>query len=237
MFNDFNDFNVSLVALLVAILFYSFKIGGSWISSFFGPGQGSSNHNNKQVFLERIMGFGWLGPFLFVVLAWLGEGKTHLAGLGTLGSAKVWVISAILATVIMIINYYNAPRESNLIMYPQIRTPVWSRSLVFTSALSWILYLLAYEYAFRGILFFACLTYLPANAAITINVVIYSLFHIQKGAKEAFASIPFGIVLCYLVLESNSIWPPVFLHIVLALSNEWFSLYFNPDISVKRSGI
>jgi membrane protease YdiL (CAAX protease family) len=48
------------------------------------------------------------------------------------------------------------------------------------------------------------------------------------------ASIPFGIILCFITIKSNSIWPAIILHTVLALSNEWFSLYFHPKISIRK---
>ncbi|MCB0664336.1 MAG: CPBP family intramembrane metalloprotease [Saprospiraceae bacterium] len=213
---------------------YSFKIPGRAFSRFIEK-KGSTGSNVNTVIIDRLMGFFWLGVFPFVVLTLKAQDEIQIAGLFNLGSSGIWLIVFFLTLLILVVNYFNAPRPSNLIVYPQIRDLVWSKGMVAGSALTWIIYLLGYEYAFRGILLFACLASMPAETAVIINVLIYSLFHFQKGAKEAVGSIPFGILICYLVIESHSIWPAVFLHIVLALSNEWFSIYFNPKISIKTS--
>lgn len=228
------DLNLSLVTLLIAMLMYSFKIPGRAFSRFIDK-NGSAGSNVNSVIIDRLMGFFWLGVFPFMVLTWRGQEEIQIAGLCNLGSSGIWLIVLFLTLLILVVNYFNAPRSSNLAVYPQIRDLVWSKEMVAGSALTWVIYLVGYEYAFRGILLFACLANMPVESAIIINVLIYSLFHFHKGAKEAFGSIPFGILICYLVIKSHSIWPAVFLHIVLALSNEWFSIYFNPKISIKTS--
>lgn len=136
---------------------------------------------------------------------------------------------------ILTVNYFNASRENNLDMYPQIRKRQWSVSLVIGSSMTWLVYLFAYEFLFRGILLFTSLTALTEMTSITLNVSIYTLFHIPKGMKETLASIPFGIILCLVTIEAGSFWIAFLLHSLLALSNEWLSIYFHPDISIKNT--
>jgi membrane protease YdiL (CAAX protease family) len=51
--------------------------------------------------------------------------------------------------------------------------------------------------------------------------------------KETLGAIPLGLLLSYLTLESNSILIALVVHIIMALSNEWFSIRSNPEIKVK----
>jgi membrane protease YdiL (CAAX protease family) len=68
---------------------------------------------------------------------------------------------------------------------------------------------------------------LPAFA---LNCAIYALAHLYKGPGETFGAIPVGVLLCYLTLVTGNIWTAVILHSLMALSNEWFSIRFNPDM-------
>jgi membrane protease YdiL (CAAX protease family) len=95
---------------------------------------------------------------------------------------------------------------------------------------SWIAYLLAYEFLFRGFLFFAALPVLGLFFAIVLNTIIYALVHLYKGFKEVIWSVPLGILLCYLTYLTGTIWVAVFTHIILALSGEWFSVWAHPDM-------
>jgi membrane protease YdiL (CAAX protease family) len=120
-------------------------------------------------------------------------------------------------------------------MYPQIRKNEWNLKLILISAFSWILYLIAYEFLFRGYLLFVFLKYLNVWAAISLNVAIYALVHVPKGHKEAIGAIPLGLVLGIITLKTGSIWFAFGLHVVLALSNEWLSLRAHPDMKFVKN--
>ncbi|MBK7407616.1 MAG: CPBP family intramembrane metalloprotease [Saprospirales bacterium] len=71
--------------------------------------------------------------------------------------------------------------------------------------------------------------------ALAVNVAIYSIAHIPKGIGEALGAIPFGIIVCLAAAATGNIWFPFLVHCVLALSNDWFSLYFNPEMHLKKA--
>jgi membrane protease YdiL (CAAX protease family) len=104
--------------------------------------------------------------------------------------------------------------------------------LLIISSLGWIVYLLAYEFLFRGFLLFTCIQSFGIWPAIIINILIYSFAHIPQGLKETAGAIPFGLILCYITILSGTIWPAFILHAVLAISNEWFSIYNNTEITI-----
>ena len=139
-----------------------------------------------------------------------------------------------LALLLILLNYLNAGRVDNLVMYPEIRKKEWTPSLIALSALSWIFYLFAYEFLFRGILFIPALELLGFWPAIVLNTGIYSLVHVPKGIKESIGAIFLGFLLCLLVVRTGSFWIAFFSHVVLALSSEWFSIYANPEMRIIR---
>ena len=139
----------------------------------------------------------------------------------------------IAGSLAVLLNYFVSRSDDNLLVYPQIRAKVWTFSLLILSALSWIAYLFAYELLFRGILLFSCVKEVGNVNAIIFNVVLYSLVHIPKGKKEAFGAVPLGIVLCIITLYTGTIWAAFWIHCSLALSNEWFSIKYHPEMKLR----
>lgn len=229
-----SDFVLALLSVTVGVIIYLFdKTPFKWFINLFE----TTNYDFTiwSIYLNRLSGFIWLGLFPTAIMVIFGSHPVGFYGLFTLVSADIWLIVLGLSFLILVVNFFNAPREDNLTMYPQIRKQEWSYFLISGSALTWFLYLCSYEFLFRGILLFSSLDALSQAAAISLNLCIYALVHVPKGLKETVASIPFGIILCFLTIKSNSVWPAIMIHTVLALSNEWFSLYFHPKISIRKS--
>ncbi|RMF23908.1 MAG: CPBP family intramembrane metalloprotease, partial [Bacteroidetes bacterium] len=135
--------------------------------------------------------------------------------------------------LVVVLNFFATRSPENLAMYPQLRLREWGWGHVVGSALSWAAYLLAYEFLFRGVLLFGSLPALGPVLAVALNVSLYALVHVPKGAREAFGALPLGLVLCLLTLQSETIWLAFFVHLALAWSNEWFSLWRHPEMRLK----
>lgn len=111
-----------------------------------------------------------------------------------------------------------------------MRLSTWGQKEVLISISGWALYLLAYEYVFRGLLLFSTAEAFGAWPAVGINLLLYSVFHIPNGKKETLAAIPFGLVLCIVSLLTGSFWMAFLLHLILSTSTEMFSIHYNPDM-------
>lgn len=135
-----------------------------------------------------------------------------------------------LSLLIIYLSYLISKIPKNLITYPQIRDRAWKLQTFFLSALTWILYLIGYEFLFRGILLFSCKEELGNFYAVLINIILYSAAHIPKGSHETIAAIPVGLMLCYITLSTGTIWAALGIHLMMALSNEWFSFYHHPQM-------
>lgn len=98
------------------------------------------------------------------------------------------------------------------------------------------LFLISYEIFFRGFLFFGSISLLGIIPAFAINVLLYMLMHAFSKRDKMLACIPFGLVLCWVTLVSQSVWPAVILHLELSLVYEMrlYRYYFLTDKSPKQ---
>ncbi|GAB4128772.1 MAG: hypothetical protein OHK0045_23400 [Raineya sp.] len=186
------------------------------------------------VLFQRYAGFLFLGllpsfvTFAFLPTSWADYGVKLPENIETF----YWIVG--LACIIIPLNAWNAKKADNLLVYPQIRATEWTKSTFLQEYTSWIAYLLAYELLFRGFLLFALYRISGAWVATMVNVALYAIAHIPKGQKEAIGAIPLGILLCYLTLKTNDIWVAVVVHIILALSNSFFSFMAQPNMKYKK---
>jgi hypothetical protein len=85
---------------------------------------------------------------------------------------------------------------------------------------------IAVEFFFRGPLLFKLHKEL-GRLAIIVMTLPYALIHIHKPFPEAIGSIAAGIILGHYALKSKSIWFGVLLHMLIALSADFFGLFYS----------
>ncbi len=222
-------FSSAIIVASLGFIIYYYLPDSSFISKRLKLAKGETGYVLSQRFLGVLI-FG-IVPFFIVLFS----GTANLKDFGIIAPVpETYFWTLILSVAIVAINYFNSRTPANLSVYPQIRKELWTIKLIILSALSWMAYLLSYEFLFRGFLFFASVHLLGLWPAIAVNIAIYSLVHIPKGIKETIGAIPLGIVLCYLTFRTGSIWMAVFTHIVMAVSNEWFSLRAHPQMFINK---
>ena len=77
-------------------------------------------------------------------------------------------------------------------------------------------FLLSYEFFFRGVLLFTLVETTGLITAIIICTSLYVLIHAFDSKAEIIGAIPFGIILCLLTYYTNSIWAAFIIHIALS---------------------
>ena len=225
------------VAILWSVVgfgsYYFLSLNNSCIRCFGNKCKILDSQGN-QVLLQRMLGLLFLGIFSALIILLLPDITLKEYGLSFnfLSMPPWW--SWLLIPLILMMGYFAAQKPDNLKMYPQIRAPQWTRGMILISSVSWVLFLIGYEFLFRGFVLHASLELMGPVPAIALNCAIYAFAHFYKGPGEAFGAIPVGILLCYLTLITGNIWCAVILHSVMALSNEWFSLKAHPEMSVMR---
>lgn len=138
-----------------------------------------------------------------------------------------------LVTLIVVILFLNqkANKQNNSL---QIRLSEWNILLFSINASGWILYLIAYEFLFRGILLFECYNSFGFWPAIAINIAIYSAIHMVNGKDQAIGALIFGAIACYLTLSQGSLLIPIIMHASLSILSDYFSIRYNNNLSFIR---
>jgi membrane protease YdiL (CAAX protease family) len=224
-------FSISALSATIGYAIYMHLASSEIIKKIFSP---QPDDNTIPVLYTRFNGMIIFGLIPFLVIYQSTDIPFSLLGFsGFTRESLLWI--TVFLVVIVPVNFLNSKSAENLKMYPQIRKKEWSKGLMLLSALSWVLYLFAYEFLFRGVLLFSSLELLGYWPAILLNAGIYSLAHYPKGPKETYGAIPWGIVMSVLSIKTGSIWIAFFGHVILALSNEWYSLWFHETIRLKRA--
>jgi membrane protease YdiL (CAAX protease family) len=224
---------ISLSVTLACFLIYHYASNSDKIISKIQKTFGINYAMELRVYLRQISGFIFLGCIPALAVLTILPGGLAEYGLRFSIGANTLYYTLLLAIIVVVINFFASKSPFNLERYPLIRIKDWNAKLLIFSSLGWIIYLIGYEFLFRGFLLFTCIDYFGIWPSVAINILVYSFAHIPQGFKETAGAIPFGFILCYFTILSGTIWAALILHIVLALSNEWFSIYNNDEISVR----
>lgn len=224
----------AIMAFSLSFFLYYFVMISPKIEQRVRKGMDEDNGQAKWVLFQRYWGGIVLGvtalalPFFF--------GKTPLDyGMIPSFSGKSLLISGILMALLIGINILRAGSPANLKHYPQIRAKTWDMTLLLKSSAGWVIYLLGYEWAFRGMLLFACVESLGIWPAIAINASLYAFAHLFKGVGETVGAIPFGVILCIITLYTGDFLVAFLVHCALALSNQTVAMFAHPDMKwVKK---
>ena len=139
---------------------------------------------------------------------------------------SVWIIMAIA----IIIGGLSALKK----IYPANNS---NHSLPFYLPLSFVfirtLFLIVYEFFFRGVVLFIMAEDFGVAIAIIINLILYVMVH-WFDKKERYGSLLMGIILCSTSIYYHSVWPAIIIHLSLALSHE-ITLLINNNSVIKKS--
>lgn len=219
---------------IIAFIIYWLVSKSKAVLSFFTNSYGKEKTLVYKILFQKFSGFLFLGivPVLIIsfssyTLEQFGVNSTNLL------HSLYWILS--LGWAIFLLSFFVSRNPNNYKIYPQIRISKWRTKTIFLNSFSWLLYLLSYEFLFRGILLYSCLDTFGITGSIIINIIIYASAHIPKGLMETIGSLPIGALLCYITISTGNIWAAVVLHLIMALSNDYVSLYQNPKMKISRS--
>lgn len=116
---------------------------------------------------------------------------------------------------------------------PQVEYSKLTSSRLFSFGVVWVIYLLFYEFYFRGVLLFMTFKDAPLVGVIAFNIILYAGVHIVKNFQQVLLSIPFGLLLVGMTYYTGQIWFALVIHLVLALSFEVTALLSQRITPVK----
>lgn len=179
-----------------------------------------------KVLWQRISGFVVLGIIPALMVLYYFNIPLESVGHRATNLTLTFGYSAGLGVLILFISRQNAWKKREKSLYPQIKTGKWTPALIILNAITWAMYLLGYEFFFRGFMLYVMAEYWPVWLSILMNTVLYSLAHLHKNLQEVLGAIPFGIVLCLITLQTENFYTAFILHCLLAISTDSFSIYF-----------
>jgi membrane protease YdiL (CAAX protease family) len=137
-------------------------------------------------------------------------------GIGLLpGSDITWLLIGALAALAAFLSGFFAAKGKQL-----LSVAIANYSLVNTYFFVRALFLIVYEFFFRGVLLQALLGVVNMEWAIAINIILYAIAHAFSNKKELIGSIPFGLLLCLVTIKLQSVWPAIIIHLALSFSYE-----------------
>jgi len=143
--------------------------------------------------------------------------------------------SGIGAVVAIVVSFFSTKSDASLEVFPEIRVRFWRTGIIIWSALSWILYVFAIEFFYRGLLFQSLLAQVNIVPAIAISAALYSLTHYFRRNRMTIAGIIWGVVSCHIVLYTDSLLAVIIIHLAFCLSVEWFSLKNHREMYVRKT--
>ncbi len=165
----------------------------------------------------HIIGILWLGAVPLIMLK-------HPGVKILTGSQMPDIAAVILFILIFVLLISIAFRQSEDIIAKKQRSldviNQLSANFVIRYFIIRITFLFVYELWFRGFLLFDCISWMGIPAAVALNVLLYVLLHIFNSKKEMLACIPFGLLVCFLSITCNAVWPAIILHIGFSLVYE-----------------
>lgn len=140
--------------------------------------------------------------------------------LNTRGS-YIYLFSPLIILPITFIASQNSDFQNT---YPFLNNPSSIQQLVIWE-LIYIFQFLTLEFFFRGFILQSILKFTNTVPAILLSSIPYTIIHLVKPTPEAIASFFGGAILCWLAIRYKSIFIGFYLHVILAVSMDIFSLY------------
>ncbi len=183
--------------------------------------RGADANAATAVHRQRLWGFALLGaaPLIYAALALPRPVGFYGLGLGDPLRALIFVagVAAVVLPTVFLASRKPAFRDH----YPQIRRAApWDAALRRSNAATWALYLLGYEFFFRGFLLFAVADAWGVWAGVGVTTLAYVYAHLPKNADETIGTIPMGVVFALGALWSGAIWAPWLAHVIIANSSD-----------------
>jgi len=172
-------------------------------------------------------------PFLVFVLIL----SVPLSGIGLVVGRTIhfWYLLIILIIITAIASFRMSQSIKVQQMSPELKLKDWFPRHVILSVSAWLLYILGYEFLFRGVLWFLSSEAFGFWPALIINLLLYSIVHLPQGKLIALGTIPVGIVLCLLSHLTGSFIPAFLIHSFIAVLTDLFSLYHNTEVRLHLS--
>lgn len=178
----------------------------------------------------KFTGILFTGIIPFIIFVLVIKVLPSRIGLITGRIFHYWYLLVFLILITALISFTFSKSRKVQELSPELKIRNWYPRHVLLSVSAWLLYILGYEFLFRGVLWFLCSEAFGFWPAMLINLLLYSLVHLPQGNLVALGTLPVGIILCLLSQLTGSFIPAFLIHSLIAVLTDLFSLYHNPEV-------
>ncbi len=179
----------------------------------------------RRVLAGLLLGTGMLAAEVLAGVDPVAEGLAAPPGLTTLACAAGAL--AVLGPIL-----WGSGRSASVqAAQPEVRAPVQPPGLILKGWAAWAIYLLGYEYLFRGALLFGLAATLGVWPALAVTTALYALVHLPKPMLgETLGSVVMGFLFGAMALATGAIWAPWLVHMGIVVITETSAGRANPEL-------
>lgn len=219
------------VTCLVYVIYHYFG-RAPFLVTRIGRDLAPDDRQARAVYIQRGLGALLLGGLPGVIAVALIPGELTELGLGLERPLAAFVIDAALLALVLPVIVLQSRNARGWAYYPEIRAARWTRGRYLANGLSWAVYLLGYEFLFRGFLLFGLARWLGPWPAIAISTLAYVWAHLPKFSGETLGTIPMGVIFSATALYTGGIWAPLVAHIIIANCADVLTTRRNPALQI-----
>jgi len=233
--------NTNYLLLSVSTATFGFLIWFAMSASLRLPKMFQIQFDINRPYMNRFLRRRILMFILYVLVPYVLIYDFNILGVTTLSELDInffwnqrstlWVV--ILVPVVIIVNFFISKTTPNLSEFPEIRLTRWTLKLYLLSAITWAFQIFAQEFLYRGMLLQSLrMCGLSDMMAIIISTGVYALTQYFQRSLVSITNILYGLLACYIVIDTNSLLPVFVIHLANALFAEWFAIWRHPEIGI-----
>jgi len=227
---------MSIFSVLLMFFFYYYAAKKKIILNLFiKPLFPSGSLGSLEFISYKLTGILFTGILPFIIFVLIFKAEPSRIGLVIGRTFHFWYLLILLMLGTGIVSFILSKGRKVQERSPELKMIDWFPRHIILSVSAWVLYILGYEFLFRGVLWFLCCEAFGFWPALAINILLYFLVHLPQGKFMAMGALPVGIVLCLLSQLTGSFIPAFLIHSLIAVLTDLFSLYHNPEVHLHLS--
>ena len=229
----YRDVVVALATFTGGYFLYWFVANSSRLQKACDRAYSGERAQAMYILFQRVVGIVFLGIPAVLVTIILRSFRFQDFGVTTIDSIATlyWILGISAVIIPLVLSFSRTP--SFFETYPLIRERTWDRFLLIANTVSWCVYILIYEFLFRGFLLGATVGPFGVWPAILVNVAVYVCVHIPYGFFVTLGALPLGLAMCMATVHTGNIWTAYAVHLLVALLNDYVALGANPRTKVR----
>jgi membrane protease YdiL (CAAX protease family) len=218
-------FGIVLLVCCIAFMLYWFLSISSKIKATYFMGKNAEMVDYHFVVFTKIFGGFVMAilPLTAIYFCMYDVAMSLVVGEWHWKETMTWILA--MGIPLMIASYFSGKNPNVQMKYPEVKLKFWDKERGLKYAFSWMVYLVGYEIMFRGVLFLIPAYYFGFWLALGLNLALYSISHVPKGADEAVVALPIGFLLCLATWQTEGIYAACVIHILMAWSGNYFAWF------------